>query len=133
MDDFSRYVEQQLENPEFKEEWDSSKPEYELMRLLVLARSKNKMTQAELARKTGIRQSNISRIENGSQKFSKAKLEKLSDLFQIDIQTIKDLFFADKFATEAFKYKCSDSIFSVVEKATTYIKNKQTVQGKLEL
>ena len=65
MDDFSRYVEQQLENPEFKEEWDSSKPEYELMRLLVLARSKNKMTQAELARKTGIRQSNISRIENG--------------------------------------------------------------------
>ena len=65
MDDFFRYVEQQLENPEFKEEWDSSKPEYELMRLLVLARSKNKMTQAELARKTGIRQSNISRIENG--------------------------------------------------------------------
>ncbi len=65
MDDFSRYVEQQLKNPEFKEEWDSSKPEYELMRLLVLARSKNKMTQAELARKTGIRQSNISRIENG--------------------------------------------------------------------
>ena len=49
MDDFSRYVEQQLKNPEFKEEWDSSKPEYELMRLLVLARSKNKMTQAELA------------------------------------------------------------------------------------
>ena len=65
MDDFSRYVEQQLKNPAFKEEWDSSKPEYELMRLLVLARSKNKMTQAELARKTGIRQSNISRIENG--------------------------------------------------------------------
>ena len=65
MDDFSRYLEQQLNNPEFKEEWDSSKPEYELMRLLVLARSKNNMTQAELAKKTGIRQSNISRIENG--------------------------------------------------------------------
>ena len=65
MDDFSRYLEQQLQDPEFKEEWDSSKPEYELMRLLVLARSKNNMTQAELARKTGIRQSNISRIENG--------------------------------------------------------------------
>lgn len=65
MDDFSRYLEQQLKNPEFKEEWDSSKPEYELMRLLVLARSKNNMTQAELAKKTGIRQSNISRIENG--------------------------------------------------------------------
>ena len=44
MDDFSRYLEQQLKNPEFKEEWDSSKPEYELMRLLVLARSKNNMT-----------------------------------------------------------------------------------------
>jgi DNA-binding XRE family transcriptional regulator len=65
MDDFSRYLEQQLQDPEFKEEWDSSKPEYELMRLLVLARSKNNMTQAELAKKTGIRQSNISRIENG--------------------------------------------------------------------
>ena len=65
MDDFSRYLEEQLKNAEFKEEWDTSKPEYELMRLLVLARSKNNMTQAELAKKTGIRQSNISRIENG--------------------------------------------------------------------
>lgn len=65
MDDFERYLKQQLVNPEFKEEWDSSRPEYELMRLLVLARSEKNMTQRELAAKTGIRQSNISRIENG--------------------------------------------------------------------
>jgi DNA-binding XRE family transcriptional regulator len=65
MDDFERYLKQQLVNPAFKEEWDSSRPEYELMRLLVLARSEKNMTQRELAAKTGIRQSNISRIENG--------------------------------------------------------------------
>ena len=96
-------------------------------------REKREWTQTEFGEKIGINTSAISRIENGSQKFSKSKLKNLSELFEIEIQTITDLFFADKFAREAYKYKCSESVFVVAEETATYIRNENTVQGELEL
>jgi transcriptional regulator with XRE-family HTH domain len=98
-----------------------------------IEREKREWTQTELGTKIGINTSAISRIENGSQKFSRAKLKKLAELFQTDLQTITDLFFADKFAKEAFKYKCSESVFSVAEDAANYYRNTNVKQGKLEL
>lgn len=85
-------------------------------------REKREWTQTEFGAKVGINSSAISRIENGSQKFSKSKLKTLAALFDFEIQQITDLFFADKFAREAFKYKCSDSVFSVAEDTSNYIK-----------
>jgi len=96
-------------------------------------REKREWTQTEFGAKIGINTSAISRIENGSQKFSKSKLRKLAELLQIDTQRITDLFFADKFAREAFKYKCSDSIFLVAEDTSNYIKSTNVKQGKLDL
>lgn len=96
-------------------------------------REKREWTQTEFGAKIGINTSAISRIENGNQKFSKSKLKKLSELFQTDLQTITDLFFADKFARESFKYNCSDSVFKVAEETAIYIKNENSIQGKLEL
>jgi len=96
-------------------------------------REKREWTQTEFGAKIGINTSAISRIENGSQKFSKSKLKKLAELFQIDNQKVIDFFFADKFAREAFKYKCSDAIFMVAEDTANYIKNTNVKQGELEL
>ncbi|MET4081463.1 transcriptional regulator with XRE-family HTH domain [Pedobacter sp. UYP30] len=96
-------------------------------------REKREWTQTEFGRKIGINSSAISRIENGTQKFSKSKLKSLSNLFELDAQTVTDLFFADKFAQEAFKYKCSDSIFSVAEDAANYLKSKNVTQAELDL
>jgi len=96
-------------------------------------REKREWTQTEFGAKIGINTSAISRIENGSQKFSKSKLKKLSELFNMDLQTITDLFFADKFVREALKYKCSESIFSVAEETANYYRNINVKQGKLEL
>ena len=93
-------------------------------------REKREWTQTEFGAKIGINTSAISRIENGSQKFSKSKLTDLSELFNIELQEITDLFFADKFAREAFKYKCSDSIFSVAEDTANYLRNTNTKQGE---
>lgn len=87
-------------------------------------------TQTEFGAKIGINTSAISRIENGGQKFSKSKLKKLAELFKTDIQTVTDLFFADKFAREAFKYKCSDSIFTVAEDTANYLRNTNSTQGQ---
>ena len=88
-------------------------------------REKREWTQTEFGAKIGINTSAISRIENGSQKFSKSKLKRLSELFKIDVQEITDLFFADKFVREALKYKCSESIFSVAEDTANYYRNSK--------
>lgn len=66
MSDFRNYLDQQLKDPEFAVEYEAQRPEYEAIRALIAARLESNMTQKELAEKTGIRQSNISRIENGS-------------------------------------------------------------------
>lgn len=94
-------------------------------------REKREWTQTEFGAKIGINSSAISRIENGTQKFSKSKLKSLSKLFSLDFQNITDLFFADKFAREAFKYKCSESVFTVAEDTANYLRNTNTKQGKL--
>lgn len=96
---------------------------------LKVEREKREWTQTEFGAKIGINTSAICRIENGNQKFSRSKLKKLSELFQMDVQHITDLFFADKFAREAFKYKCSDSIFTVAEDTANYLRNTNLKQG----
>lgn len=65
MDDFDKYLGEQLNDLEFKKEWDSSEMEYQLMMMVLKARNEQNLTQSELAERTGIRQSNISRIEKG--------------------------------------------------------------------
>ncbi len=66
MSDFKNYLAQQMEDPAFAAEYEAQRPEYEAIRAVIAARLACNMTQKELAEKTGIRQSNISGIENGS-------------------------------------------------------------------
>ena len=66
MSDFKNYLAQQMEDPAFAAEYEAQRPDYEAIRAVIAARLACNMTQKELAEKTGIRQSNISRIENGS-------------------------------------------------------------------
>ena len=94
-------------------------------------REKRDWTQTEFGNQIGINTSAICRIENGTQKFSISKLETLSEILEIDNQKINDLFFADKFAKEALKYKCSESVFSVAKNNATYLRNTNIKQGKL--
>jgi len=94
---------------------------------------KQGFTQTEFGAMVGINSSATSRIENGTQPFSKEKLAKLLELFKIDLQNIKDLFFGDKFAKEAYKYKCSESVFTVAEDTMQYLKNVSSKRGKLKI
>lgn len=66
MNDLQKYLHEQLNDPEFRREYEALEPEYEAIRAIIGARIDANMTQKELAEKTGIRQSNISRIESGT-------------------------------------------------------------------
>jgi DNA-binding XRE family transcriptional regulator len=66
MSDLKKYMEKQLQNPEFRKEYEATRDEFEIVKALVAARTEANMTQKELAERSGIRQSNISRIERGA-------------------------------------------------------------------
>lgn len=66
MSELREYLSEQLKDPEFAAEYESMRPEYEAIRAMISARLECHMTQKELAERTGIRQSNISRIESGN-------------------------------------------------------------------
>lgn len=66
MSDLKKYLEKQMKDPEFVKEHQSTSGEFELARALIAARIEQGITQKELARRSGLRQSNISRIESGN-------------------------------------------------------------------
>jgi len=52
------------DSKEFKESWDASQMEYELIRQLIAGRKEQEMTQGELAAKMHKSQQAVSRVEN---------------------------------------------------------------------
>lgn len=79
MGDFDKYLEKQLENPEFKKEWDDLEPEYNMIQAIIDARKKSHLTQKQLAERTGIDQSDISKLETGNANPTLQVLKRLAD------------------------------------------------------
>ena len=79
MSDFKKYLNTQIENPTFKKEWDSLEPEFNTIQAIIDARKKCNMTQKELAEKTGIDQSDISKIETGNANPALSTLKRLAE------------------------------------------------------
>lgn len=79
MSDFRAYLNGQLENPEFKKEWDDLEPEFNTIQAIIDARKSSHMTQKELAERTGIDQADISKIETGNANPALSTLKRLAD------------------------------------------------------
>lgn len=79
MNDFQKLKEELLLDSEVRAEYETLRPEMEVIRALVGARIEQNLTQKQLAERTGIRQSNISRIENGSCSPTIATLQQLAN------------------------------------------------------
>ena len=77
-DDFQRYLDKQLEDPEFREEWDALEPEYTIMQAMIDARNSEGLTQKELSERSGIAQGDISKLENGNANPSIKTLQRLA-------------------------------------------------------
>lgn len=78
MSDLQKYREKQVSDPEFREEYEGMRSEFELKRALIAARTSQHLTQKELSQRSGVRQSNISRIESGTTSPTVATLQALA-------------------------------------------------------
>lgn len=78
MTDFRDFLEQQLENEELKKEYDALEPEFAIIQAIINARNEAGYTQKELSERSGIAQSDISKLENGNANPSLKTLQRLA-------------------------------------------------------
>lgn len=62
---FRETLNQQLQNKDFKDEYEALEPKFQIIREVLRSRREKNLTQKDLSQLTGIAQGDISRIENG--------------------------------------------------------------------
>lgn len=67
-----------MKDKDFKAEYEAIQPEMDVIRALIDARIANNLTQKQLAELSGVNQSDISKIENGTRNPSIRLLQKLA-------------------------------------------------------
>lgn len=73
------YLAEQLQDEEFKKEYDALQPEFDVIRAMIDARTSQNLTQKELAERTGINQADISKLENGTRNPTIKLLKRLAE------------------------------------------------------
>ena len=75
---FDDFLAEQLKEPEFRAEYEALQPERAVIQAMIDARRSSGMTQKQLSEITGIAQSDISKLENGSSNPSIRTLQRLA-------------------------------------------------------
>ena len=73
------YKQKKMQDPEFAKAYEEIQPELSVIRAMIDARMSRNLTQKQLAEKTGIAQTEISRLENGTRNPSIRLLQRLAE------------------------------------------------------
>jgi len=84
--DFQEYLQKRLKNPEFKKHYNEYGRQLEIAYQILRLRKQKRMSQAELAKRIGTKQSNIARLETGQQNFTTETLQKIALVFDRDLK-----------------------------------------------
>ena len=85
---FSEIKDILMKDAEFKEEYERLKPRYDVVSQIIEERSKQNITQEELAYRVGTQKSNISRLESGTYNPSLDFLTKIAQSLGKEVQII---------------------------------------------
>ncbi len=79
MTNYKDFLNEQLQNEEFKKEYDALEAEFSIIQAMLDARKASGLTQKDLADRTGIAQADISKLENGNANPSLRTLQRLAE------------------------------------------------------
>ena len=79
MTNYDKYFAEQMKNDKLRKEYEALEPEFAIIQALIDARTAEGLTQKELSRRTGIAQSDISKLENGNANPSVRTLKRLAE------------------------------------------------------
>ena len=75
---FDDFLKEQLDDPEFRREYEALQPERAIIQAIIDARKQSGLTQKELSERTGITQGDISKLERGNANPSLNTLQRLA-------------------------------------------------------
>ena len=76
--DFQKYLAKKLKNPIFRKYYNEYGKQLEIAYQILQLRKQKRMSQAELAKKLGTKQSDVARMEAGQQNFTTDTLQKIA-------------------------------------------------------
>ena len=79
MTNFDDFLNEQLQDEELRKEYEALEPEFAIVQALIDARNEAGITQTELSRRTGIAQTDISKLERGNGNPSLKTLKRLAE------------------------------------------------------
>jgi len=84
--DFQVYLAEKLKNQKFRKYYDEYGKQLEIAYQILKLRKQKGISQAELAKKIGTKQSNVARMETGQQNFTTDTLQKIASVFKRDLK-----------------------------------------------
>ena len=84
--DFQEYLAKRLENPKFRKYYDEYGKQLEIAYQILKLRKQKKISQAELAKRLGTKQSNVARMEAGQENFTTDTLQKVASVFDRELK-----------------------------------------------
>lgn len=91
------------------------------------------LTLTQLAARLGLDSANLSKIENGKREFDEKRLSILAEVFDADIDELRDEFYSEQIAKKLYENRCSDNVLKLAEEKVKYYKNKNSKQMKIKL
>lgn len=85
MTTLNNYMKEQMRDPEFAKAYEELQPEMAVIRAIIEARASKNLTQKELSERTGIAQTEISKLENGTRNPSIKLLQRLAEGMDMDL------------------------------------------------
>ena len=86
--DFEDYLAKELRDPEFKRLYDEAGRQLEIAYRINHLRRRQKISQADLAKKVGTTQSNIARIESGNENVTIQTLDKIANALGAELRVV---------------------------------------------
>lgn len=86
IDEFDQYLQESLKDPLNKKEYDKLDVEFKVIEAFLNARKLRDMTQVDVSRKSGVSQSDISKLERGKSNPTIKMLERLAESMDMHIE-----------------------------------------------
>jgi ribosome-binding protein aMBF1 (putative translation factor) len=83
---FQEYLAGRLRNPRFKKYYNEYGKQLEIAYQILKLRKQKGISQAELAKRLGTKQSNIARMETGQENFTTDTLQKIASVFRRELK-----------------------------------------------
>ncbi len=84
--DFQEYLNEKLKNPTFKRCYEEHGKRLEVAYRILQLRKQKKLSQAELAKKIGTKQTDVARIESGQQNLTTDTLQRIASALNRELK-----------------------------------------------